>query len=189
LTFGVKFFPVDPGQSLHEEQTRYLFVLELKRDLRYGNLSCNDNMKCFIAACLVQSEFGDFDPSDCSDTDYIQDLNLLPNPSIEILNRIRDLHSQRKGQKPFEADYALLDKIKGIETYGAKLVDCRDIHGSSCRLSPSPRGILVFQQLALIQTWEWNLIRKISFKQRKFLIKLRREDGSPSDTKTFTFKV
>ena len=98
-------------------------------------------------------------------------MNLLPNPSIEILNRIRDLHSQRKGQKPFEADYALLDKIKvlislimthmahnqykqGIETYGAKLVDCRDIHGSSCRLSPSPRGILVFQQLALIQTWE-----------------------------------
>ena len=78
--------------------------------------------------------------------------------------------------------------FQSIETYGAKLVDCRDIHGSSCRLSPSPRGVLVFQQLALIQTWEWNLIRKISFKQRKFLIKLRREDGTPGDTKTFTFK-
>ena len=75
-------------------------------------MNCNENMKCFIAACLVQSEFGDFEAEDCADNYYIQELNLLPNPSPDVLSRIRDLHQQRKGQKPFEADYALLDKIK-----------------------------------------------------------------------------
>ena len=55
-------------------------------------------------------------------------------------------------------------------------------------MSPSSRGILVFQQQSLVQTWDWNVIRKISFKQREFLIKLRRADGTPSDTKRFHFK-
>ena len=189
--FGVKFYPVEPGQQLHEELTRYLFVLELRKDLRNGNLNCTDAMRSFFAACLVQSEFGDFDPDDvdCQTTGYISNLNLIPNPSEDILERIRDLHRQRRGQKPFEADFALLEKIKAIETYGAKPVNCKDSHQVDCRLSPSPKGILVFQNMSLVQTWDWNVIRKISFKKKEFLIKLRREDGSPSDVKTFSFKT
>lgn len=191
LVFGVKFYPVEPGQQLNEELTRYLFVLELRKDLRNGNLNCTDAMRSFFAACLVQSEFGDFDPDDvdCQTTGYISSLNLIPNPSEDILERIRDLHRQRRGQKPFEADFALLEKIKAIETYGAKPVNCKDSHQVDCRLSPSPKGILVFQNMSLVQTWDWNVIRKISFKKKEFLIKLRREDGSPSDIKTFSFKT
>merc|ERR1711937_687372 len=100
-------------------------------------------MRSFFAACLVQSEFGDFDPDDvdCQTTGYISNLNLIPNPSEDILERIRDLHRQRRGQKPFEADFALLEKIKAIETYGAKPVNCKDSHQVDCRLSPSPKGI------------------------------------------------
>ena len=80
LQFAIKFYPADPGQALLEEQTRYLFTLSFKHDLHRGQVACNDSMKCFLAACLVQSEFGDFDEDDekCQTTDYIDELGVLP---------------------------------------------------------------------------------------------------------------
>ena len=168
--FGVKFYPVEPGQQLHEELTRYLFVLELRKDLRNGNLNCTDAMRSFFAACLVQSEFGDFDPDDvdCQTTGYISNLNLIPNPSDDILERIRDLHRQRRGQKPFEADFALLEKIKAIETYGAKPVNCKDSHQVDCRLSPSPKGILVRVSTLPRKNFKFFIVRVLTGPRKHF---------------------
>ena len=94
-----KFFPPDPGEQLHDEYTRYLFVLAIKRDIRQANISCAESMIAVLASCLVQSEFGDFDQEECSNIEYIKKLDLLPNPSVDLLTRIRDLHRQRVGQK------------------------------------------------------------------------------------------
>ena len=131
LQFAVKFYPTDPGQALLEELTRYLFTLSFKNDLHRGLLSCNDSMKAFLAACLVQSEFGDFDEDDekCQNTDYISELNVLPpGTDSALLDQVKKFHRQRIGQRPFESDFALLEKAKQIETYGVSLVECRDNH-------------------------------------------------------------
>ena len=48
-----------------------------------------------IASCLVQTEFGDFDADECNDTKYISDLNLLPIPSADLLNQIRQKNSEK----------------------------------------------------------------------------------------------
>ena len=74
-------------------------MLAIKRDIRQANISCAESMLAILTSCLVQSEFGDFDADECASVDYIAKLNLLPNPSTDILNRIRDLHRQRVGQK------------------------------------------------------------------------------------------
>ena len=98
-------------------------------------LACNDSMKCFLAACLVQSEFGDFDEADevCSNTDYITELNILPPGSdSSLLEQVKKFHRQRQGQAPFESDFALLEKVKQIETYGAAPVEARDGHQGEC---------------------------------------------------------
>ena len=84
---------------MHDEYTRYLFVLAIKRDIRQANISCAESMIAVLASCLIQSEFGDFDTEECGGTEYIKKLDLLPNPSDDLLNRIRDLHRQRVGQK------------------------------------------------------------------------------------------
>ena len=49
----VKFFPPDPGQ-LHEEFTRYLFALQIKRDIKQGLLSCNGDTITTLAAYVAQ---------------------------------------------------------------------------------------------------------------------------------------
>ncbi|XP_015777970.1 PREDICTED: FERM, RhoGEF and pleckstrin domain-containing protein 2-like [Acropora digitifera] len=40
--FCVKFYPPDPA-LLQEEYTRYLFALQIKRDLLSGRLKCSEN--------------------------------------------------------------------------------------------------------------------------------------------------
>ena len=53
LRFCVKFYTPDPAQ-LEEEYTRYLFCLQIKRDLAMGSLQCNDNTAALMASYVVQ---------------------------------------------------------------------------------------------------------------------------------------
>lgn len=53
LRFCVKFYTPDPAQ-LEEEYTRYLFCLQIKRDLATGSLQCNDNTAALMASYIVQ---------------------------------------------------------------------------------------------------------------------------------------
>lgn len=55
LKFCVKFYTPDPAQ-IEEEYTRYLFCLQLKRDLMEGDLLCNDNTAALIISYIVQGE-------------------------------------------------------------------------------------------------------------------------------------
>lgn len=55
LRFCVKFYTPDPLQ-LEEEYTRYLFCLQVKRDLATGSLQCNDNTAALMASYIVQGE-------------------------------------------------------------------------------------------------------------------------------------
>jgi hypothetical protein len=56
LKFCVKFYAPDPGQ-LEEEYTRYLFCLQIKRDLATGSLQCNDNTAALMASYIVQGKY------------------------------------------------------------------------------------------------------------------------------------
>ena len=56
LRFCVKFYTPDPAQ-IEEEYTRYLFSLQIKRDLAMGMLQCNDNTAALMASYIVQGRF------------------------------------------------------------------------------------------------------------------------------------
>lgn len=56
LRFCVKFYTPDPNQ-LEEEYTRYLFCLQIKRDLANGNLQCSDNTAAIMASYIVQGNY------------------------------------------------------------------------------------------------------------------------------------
>ena len=55
LRFMVKFYIPDPSQ-LEEEYTRYLFSMQIKRDLATGHLQCNDNTAALMASYIVQGK-------------------------------------------------------------------------------------------------------------------------------------
>ncbi|XP_077681721.1 FERM, ARHGEF and pleckstrin domain-containing protein 2 isoform X6 [Eretmochelys imbricata] len=184
LHLAVKFFPPDPGQ-LQEEYTRYLFALQIKRDLAEERLTCSDNTAALIISHLLQSEIGDFDES--VDRDHLKTNQYLPNQE-RLQGKILEFHRKHLGQTPAESDFQVLEIARKLEMYGLRFHLASDREGSKINLAVSHMGILVFQGSTKINTFNWSKVRKLSFKRKRFLIKLHPEVHGPyQDTLEFLF--
>ncbi|VDP67637.1 unnamed protein product [Echinostoma caproni] len=89
--FGVKFYTPHPN-LLEEEFTRYLFALQIKRDLVSGTLLCSENTAALLASYIVQAEIGDFIEDEYRSIDYLRSLKLLHEPTEVRLRRIMEFH-------------------------------------------------------------------------------------------------
>ncbi|XP_067851751.1 FERM, ARHGEF and pleckstrin domain-containing protein 2 isoform X2 [Heptranchias perlo] len=179
---SVKFFPPDPGQ-LQEEYTRYLFALQIKRDLAENKLMCNENTSALIISHLLQSEIGDCDKD--VDLDYLKNNTLLPNQKT-LQEKIIEFHRQNTGQTPAESDFQVLEIARKLEMYGIRFHPASDREGTKINLAVAHMGVLVFQGNTKINTFNWAKIRKLSFKRKRFLIKLHPEvQDSYQDTLEF----
>ncbi|VDD82099.1 unnamed protein product [Mesocestoides corti] len=182
--FCVKFYAPHPN-LLEDEYTRYLFALQIKRDLFRGHLQCSENTAALLAAFIVQAEIGDFLEDAFLDHSYLVGLRLVPTATPEFLDKVMECHRSLIGQTPTEADSSLLDTARKVEMYGIRL---KPVKQNLCDSSPSAisnKNSSTFQKLgflsscqgsvAKVNTFSWARIRKLSFKRKKFLIKLHPE--------------
>ncbi|KGL99705.1 FERM, RhoGEF and pleckstrin domain-containing protein 2, partial [Charadrius vociferus] len=182
LRLAVKFFPPDPGQ-LQEEYTRYLFALQIKRDLAEERLTCSDNTAALLVSHLLQSEIGDFDESE--DREHLKTNQYLPNQE-RIEGKILEFHRKHVPRKPAESDFQVLEIARKLEMYGIRFHLASDREGTKINLAVSHMGVLVFQGNTKINTFNWSKVRKLSFKRKRFLIKLHPEVCGPyQDTLEF----
>ncbi|XP_052869832.1 FERM, ARHGEF and pleckstrin domain-containing protein 2 isoform X1 [Anopheles cruzii] len=175
LRFCVKFYTPDPLQ-LEEEYTRYLFCLQVKRDLATGSLQCNDNTAALMASYIVQASCGDYAAEDYPDHTYLSSYRFVPQQDHTMQRRIMENHKKHVGQSPAEADLNLLETARRCELYGMKMHPAKDHDGVPLNLAVAHMGIAVFQGITRINTFSWAKIRKISFKRKRFLIKLHPEN-------------
>uniref|UniRef100_A0AAY5EK27 FERM, ARHGEF and pleckstrin domain-containing protein 2 n=1 Tax=Electrophorus electricus TaxID=8005 RepID=A0AAY5EK27_ELEEL len=179
---SVKFFPPDPGQ-LQEEFTRYLFSLQIKRDLMEDRLHCAENTAALLTSHLLQCEIGDYD--DLADREYLK-LNTLVPRQDRIQEKIMEFHQQHLTQTPAESDFQVLEIARKLEMYGVRFHPAADREGSKINLAVAHMGLQVFQGNTKINTFNWSKIRKLSFKRKRFLIKLHSEVHGPhQDTLEF----
>ncbi|XP_020013302.2 FERM, ARHGEF and pleckstrin domain-containing protein 2 isoform X3 [Castor canadensis] len=182
LHLAVKFFPPDPGQ-LQEEYTRYLFALQLKRDLLEERLTCATTTAALLTSHLLQSEIGDYDET--LDREHLKANKYLPNQELS-LEKILDFHREHTGQTPAESDFQVLEIARKLEMYGIRFHTASDREGTKINLAVSHTGVLVFQGATKINTFNWSKVRKLSFKRKRFLIKLHPEVHGPyQDTLEF----
>ncbi|XP_058909707.1 FERM, ARHGEF and pleckstrin domain-containing protein 2 isoform X3 [Kogia breviceps] len=182
LRLAVKFFPPDPGQ-LQEEYTRYLFALQLKRDLLEERLTCTDTTAALLASHLLQAEIGDYE--EALDREHLRANEYLPGQE-RALERILELHRQHAGQTPAESDFQVLEIARKLDMYGIRFHTASDREGAKINLAVSHMGVLVFQSSTKINTFNWSRLRKLSFRRRRFLIKLHPEAHGPyQDTLEF----
>ncbi|XP_038194287.1 FERM, ARHGEF and pleckstrin domain-containing protein 2 [Arvicola amphibius] len=182
LRLAVKFFPPDPGQ-LQEEYTRYLFALQLKRDLLEERLPCAATTAALLISHLLQSEIGDYD--EALDREHLKANEYLPNQE-QSLEKILDFHQRHTGQTPAESDFQVLEIARKLEMYGIRFHMASDREGTKINLAVSHMGVLVFQGTTKINTFNWSKVRKLSFKRKRFLIKLHPEVHGPyQDTLEF----
>ncbi|XP_026564081.1 FERM, ARHGEF and pleckstrin domain-containing protein 1 isoform X2 [Pseudonaja textilis] len=176
LKFVVKFFPPDHAQ-LQEELTRlvYLFALQVKQDLAQGRLTCNDTSAALLISHIVQSEIGDFD--DTNDHEHLAKNKYIPQQEA-LEDKIMEFHHNHIGQTPAESDFQLLEIARRLEMYGIRLHPAKDREGTKINLGVAHTGILVFQGYTKINAFNWSKVRKLSFKRKRFLIKLRPDVNS-----------
>ncbi|KAM4879023.1 FERM domain-containing protein 7 isoform 1-T1 [Sylvia borin] len=180
----VKFFPVDPGH-LREELTRYLFTLQIKKDLAQGRLPCSDKSAALLVSHLLQSELGDFHEE--TDQQHLATHRYLPNQEY-LDNKIMHYHRRHRGKTPAESDVQLLDVARKLEMYGIRPHPASDGEGTQINLAVTHMGVLVLRGNTKINTFNWSKIRKLSFKRKHFLIKLHQAYISAlcKDTLEFT---
>ncbi|CAI5455504.1 unnamed protein product [Caenorhabditis angaria] len=169
--FIVKFYTPNPI-DLEEEYTRYLFTLQIKRDLALGELHCSDSTAALLSAYSVQSECGDFSSDDYPDATYLSHSRFVPNQTLEFQKKVMDNHRNFIGMSPGESDLAMLEVARRCDFYSVKLHVAKDVDGNDAALSVMHLGIKVFRQLQLDTTFSWARIRKLSFKRKKLLVKL-----------------
>ncbi|KAG8452044.1 hypothetical protein GDO86_004005 [Hymenochirus boettgeri] len=182
LKFVVKFFPPDHTQ-LQEELTRYLFALQVKQDLIQGRLTCNESSAALLVSHIVQSEIGDFD--EAVDREHLAKNKYIPEQET-LEEKVMEYHRNHLGQTPAESDFQLLEIGRRLEMYGIRLHPAKDREGTKINLAVANTGILVFQGHTKINAFNWAKVRKLSFKRKRFLIKLRPDaNSSYQDTLEF----
>ncbi|XP_051937604.1 FERM, ARHGEF and pleckstrin domain-containing protein 1-like isoform X3 [Hippocampus zosterae] len=182
LRFAVKYFPPDHAQLL-EDLTRYLFALQIKQDLSSGHLTCNDTSAALMVSHIMQSEIGDFEEGQCRS--HLLNNKYIPD-QMPLIDKIMEFHSMNVGQTPAESDFQLLEVARRLEMYGIRLHPAKDREGSRLSLAVAHTGVLVLQGHTKINSFNWSKIRKLSFKRKRFLIKLR-ADGNSTYQDTLEF--
>uniref|UniRef100_A0A674DN29 FERM, ARHGEF and pleckstrin domain-containing protein 1 n=1 Tax=Salmo trutta TaxID=8032 RepID=A0A674DN29_SALTR len=162
----------------------YLFALQIKHDLACGRLTCNDTSAALLVSHIVQSEIGDFD--EVQSFQHLLHNKYIPNQDT-LMDRITEYHRKHVGQTPAESDQQLLEISRRLEMYGVRLHPAKDREGTKLSLAVSHVGLLLFQGDNRINTFNWSKVRKLSFKRKRFLIKLRPDLNSGyQDTLEFT---
>eukprot|EP00918_Siedleckia_nematoides_P091483 GHVU01200930.1.p2 GENE.GHVU01200930.1~~GHVU01200930.1.p2 ORF type:complete len:299 (+),score=57.02 GHVU01200930.1:105-1001(+) len=114
FSFEVKFYPPDPT-VLQEDITRYQLCLQIRNDILTGKLPCSFVTHALLGSYTVQSELGDYDPTEHgTTTDYIKDIRFALNQTDELLEKISELHRTHKGQTPAEAEQHFLEMRRSL---------------------------------------------------------------------------
>ncbi|CAH8510823.1 hypothetical protein MS3_00006418 [Schistosoma haematobium] len=174
LLFGVKFFTPYPN-LIEDDLTRYLYALQIRNDFFQGLLHSNRNTSLLLAAFIAQSQLGDFQESECRSYAYLKKHHLFRTAPDSYLMRLMELHQTLIGISKSEADYRLLDAARKVELYGIRLHAAKNTEDKPVNLGVNHFGIMIFENFSRMNTFNWSMIRKLSFKRRKLLIKLHME--------------
>uniref|UniRef100_A0A3Q3EC17 protein-tyrosine-phosphatase n=1 Tax=Labrus bergylta TaxID=56723 RepID=A0A3Q3EC17_9LABR len=178
LNFRVRFFISDPN-SLQHEQTRHLYFLQIRSDIREGRLQCPLSAAVVLASYAVQSEMGDHCPSRLPG--YLSKGFFIPEQDEDFFSKVEDLHPQHKGLKQSEAELCFLNTARTLELYGVELHAAMDSHNTPLMVGLASSGVAVFCNMICSSFFPWGNIIKISFKRKRFVIHLKRKHGETQD--------
>ncbi|KAH9503133.1 hypothetical protein Btru_070024 [Bulinus truncatus] len=166
LYFCVKFYAADPCK-LRDEITRYLFFLQVKRDILQGRLPVSYDEVAELCGYALQSELGDFDPR-LHTAGYVSEFCFVPNQTEELEAKIANIHRRCVGASPLMAEQKYLEKVKWLELYG---VDLHPVQGESnveYFLGLTPTGVVVYKQKTKVASYFCGRSQRLAAIDMKF---------------------
>ncbi|XP_072943304.1 band 4.1-like protein 4 isoform X2 [Epargyreus clarus] len=176
--FGVKFYAADPCKLL-EEITRYQLFLQLKQDVLRGRLPVGFDLAAELAAYVLQSELGDYDPRRHA-PGYVSEFRLLAHQTPELEARAADIHRTLTGISPAQAELSYLDKVKWLDMYGVDLHPVLGEDSVEYFLGLAPSGLLLLRGKHTVANYYWPRVSKLYYKGRYFMLRVADKNNEAS---------
>ncbi|XP_047985481.1 band 4.1-like protein 4 isoform X4 [Leguminivora glycinivorella] len=181
--FGVKFYAADPCKLL-EEITRYQLFLQVKQDVLRGRLPVNFDLAAELAAFVLQSELGDYDPRRHV-SGYVSEFRFLAHQTPELESRAADIHRTLTGISPAQAELSYLDKVKWLDMYGVDLHPVLGEDSVEYFLGLAPSGLLLLKGKHTVANYYWPRVSKLYYKGRYFMLRVADKNN---ETSTYGFE-